>query len=79
VSRVTAALGAVVPGVKAYPADSGELGATTNVQGQFVRRAGGRFLHVELEATLRTRLLADSRLRASAFSALAGALAEPRP
>jgi hypothetical protein len=61
-------------GVKKYPEDSGELGATTNVQGQIVRASGGRFLHVEIEASLRRGLLTDARLRASMLDAIASAL-----
>jgi hypothetical protein len=78
VTRAQAALARVVTGVKKYPEDAGELGATTNVQGQIVREAGGRFLHVELESGLRRQLLADMRLRASLLDALATSLAEPK-
>jgi hypothetical protein len=57
------ALGQVVSQVQRFPLETRELGATTNVQGALARSLGARFLHVELSATLRTRLLQDSELR----------------
>jgi hypothetical protein len=71
VAKAREALEAVVgPRVLAFPEDSTELGATTNVEGMVVRRAGGRFLHVEMDAALRRSLLADDSLRARALDAL---------
>jgi hypothetical protein len=75
VDRVAAALGSVVgSGIKTYPRDTKELGATQNVQGIAVRRAGGHFVHIELDATLRKDLADDAQLRSRAFGALAVAL-----
>jgi hypothetical protein len=68
---------AVGPRVLKYPADTSELGATTNVQGMIARRAGGRFLHVEMDEGLRRELIADARMRAKAMDALAGAFKGP--
>jgi hypothetical protein len=78
VTRAADALAKVTAGVKKYPDDAGELGATTNVQGQIVRQSGGRFLHIEMEATLRRALLGDAGLRGSVLDAVAVAL-EERP
>ena len=61
-------------GVLRFPEESVELGATTNVQGDAVRRAGGEFLHVEIVAPLRRDLLSNPQLRASFLAALAAAL-----
>ena len=75
VAKVARALLAVVDGhVLRYPEDEHELGATTNVQGALVRDRGGRFLHVELDSSLRRELLADDDARARVFGALAAAL-----
>jgi hypothetical protein len=77
VAKVASALEKVVGGkVQRFPDDTSELGATTNVQGPVVRRAGGRFIHIELEDALRKELLADAVLRARALDAIAGALAD---
>jgi hypothetical protein len=77
VAKVASALEKVVGGkVQRFPDDTSELGATTNVQGPIVRRAGGRFIHIELEDALRKELLADAGLRARALDAIAGALAD---
>jgi hypothetical protein len=76
VARAAAALsGVLTQGVRIFPDDASELGATTNVQGAAVRAAGGRFLHVEMAAELRDRLLADGALRGRFLSALVTALA----
>jgi hypothetical protein len=46
-----------------FPEDVRELGATTNVNGQILRRMGFRgFVHVELARELRDRLLDEPRL-----------------
>jgi len=75
VARAAASLGrALGSGVKRYPDDAGELGATTNVQGAIVRQAGGRFLHVELDADLRRDLAGDASRRAAVLGAIAEAL-----
>ncbi len=76
VARVAAAMAMATAGVKRYPEDSSELGATTNVQGEIVRAAGGRFLHVELGASLRKELVTDAQLRARLLDAIVSALGE---
>lgn len=57
-----------------FPEDTKELGATTNVQGAAVRRAGGRFLHVEMDDEMRRRLLGDAHLRSRALDAIVDAI-----
>lgn len=77
-SRARELLTPIVPGLVArYPDESRELGATTNVQGEVVRRAGGRFLHVEMSAPFRQALLADDQLRARYLDTLASCLQLP--
>jgi hypothetical protein len=72
VQKARAALEAVVgPRVMVYPDDTNELGATTNVEGMAVRRAGGRFLHVEMDGELRRSLRTNGGLRRRALDALA--------
>jgi hypothetical protein len=63
--------------VDRFPDESRELGATTNVQGELVRRSGGRFLHVEMSAAFRKTLLADPELRGRFLDALARAVESP--
>jgi hypothetical protein len=70
VNHAQQALGAVVEDVWRYPQEARELGATTNVQGELARRQGGRFLHVEISAPLRVKLLQDASLRAHFLDAL---------
>jgi hypothetical protein len=71
-TRAKAALDAVVGGgVLLFPDDTSELGATTNVQGNYLRQHGGRFLHVEMSEGLRRELQADPALRERALTALA--------
>jgi hypothetical protein len=53
-----------------YGVDASTLGATTNVEGADVRRAGGSFLHLELSAVARRRL------RDGGVAPLASALAK---
>jgi hypothetical protein len=65
------------PAVLRFPDESAELGGTTNVQGTLVRSVGGRFLHVEMSAELRSTLLADTELRARAFDALVAGVELP--
>ena len=78
VAKVASALEAVVgPKILKYPDDTNELGATTNVQGSIVRRAGGSFLHVEMADNLRRDLVGDATLRQKALDALAGAIVNP--
>jgi hypothetical protein len=43
--------------VAAFPNDVDDLGATTNSQGKAVRAANGKFLHVEMSASLREALV----------------------
>jgi len=78
VARVAQALeGVVGPRVLKYPEDTKELGATTNVQGVFVRRAGGIFVHVEMEEGTRRDLLRDASLRARALDAIGTSVMAP--
>jgi len=51
-------LRALLPGriIAAFPDDVNDLGATTNSQGHIVRATGGRFLHIEMSASLRESL-----------------------
>jgi hypothetical protein len=63
--------------VAAYPDDTRELGATTNVQGVLVRRGGGRFLHIEMSAQTRTRLGLEEALAAEVLTALSNVMARP--
>lgn len=78
VARVAKALeGIVGPRILKYPEDTNELGATTNVQGAIVRRAGGQFLHIEMDDGLRRDLLHDATLRAKALDALGTILTGP--
>ncbi len=79
VAQAAAAMAPIVgSGVRRYPEDTRDLGAVTNVQGIAVRRAGGRFLHVELDADLRRALLADAALRGRMLGALATVLGAER-
>jgi hypothetical protein len=78
VQRAAAMIARVVgEGVLRFPEDTDDLGATKNVQGHAVRAAGGRFLHVEMSAELRSSLLADPLLRDRLMGALAQSLSEP--
>jgi len=63
--------------VRRFPEDIADLGATTNVQGHVVRRAGGFFLHVEMSQTLRHGLLADKGRRQSFIDTLTSSLGLP--
>jgi hypothetical protein len=76
-SRVLAsdATAAALGTVARFPDDYGELGATTNVQGTLVRDEGSHFLHLELGAPLRRRLLDDGAFRASFLATLADVVA----
>jgi hypothetical protein len=66
----------LLPGrsVAVYPDDVDDLGATTNAQGQAVRAAGGRFLHVEMSFSLRESLRRRAGDRARFLAGLAGVL-----
>lgn len=78
VARGARALEDVVgPRVLRFPEDTGELGATTNVQGAIVRRAGGLFLHVEMAEGLRRDLLRDASLRGRALDAIGNSVTAP--
>jgi len=78
VARAASRIGPIVgEGVKKFPEDTNELGATKNVQGAAVRASGGRFLHVEMEARLRQNLLKDAALRARYLDALADSVSAP--
>lgn len=68
-AHVAAALPAIR--VARYPDDVEVLGARTNVQGRAARRAGARFLHVELSATLRRALAEDAAAREALLLAIA--------
>jgi hypothetical protein len=77
-TRVQELLAPIVPGrIERFPEQTAELGGTTNVQGALVRARGGRFLHVEIESELRSKLSADSELRARFLTALAGSVSIP--
>ena len=65
------------PGVKRFPDETTDLGATKNVQGILARKMGARFLHVEVEASLRKALLSDVPLRARFLDALTQAVDAP--
>jgi hypothetical protein len=69
-------LARLLPGrsVAVYPDDVDDLGATTNTQGQAVRAAAGRFLHVEMSFSLREALRRRSGDRARFIAGLARAL-----
>lgn len=78
VERVAPALDlALGGGVLRYPAETRELGATTNVQGKLVRAAGGTFLHVEMSEVARRLVASDPTTREAAFVALAKAVEAP--
>lgn len=78
VLRVAERIGPVVGGgVKKFPEDTNELGATKNVQGAAVRSSGGRFVHVEMESRLRQALLKDAPLRGRYLDALAAGVSAP--
>ena len=58
--------------VLVYPLETRELGATGNRQGRALREAGhAGFVHLELSAALRQRLLAEPELRAAMLACLA--------
>ena len=67
----------LLPGrtIAAYPDDVDDLGATTNAQGRAIRAAGGRFLHVEMSASLRESLRRRKSDRGRFIAGLARALA----
>jgi hypothetical protein len=77
VDRVQQELGALVEGVARFPQEASELGATTNVQGKLARRSGHEFVHVELSAPLRARLLGDPVFRGAFIEALVKGLTPP--
>lgn len=68
----------LIPGfrVALFPTHVRSFGALTNVQGQAARRAGVRFLHVEMSASLRKELVAVPREARAFFLALAQVLRE---
>jgi hypothetical protein len=63
--------------IAAYPNDSNELGATTNVQGALVRGAGGRFLHMELSDAVRQQLQREPQRIAEVADAVASVMRIP--
>jgi hypothetical protein len=73
-SELTKLLGKAVA---AYPDDTTELGATTNVQGALVRRGGGMFLHVEMSGPTRTRLGLEEALASEVLAALSKVMTRP--
>ena len=74
VAKVARAIEAVTgPRILKYPDDTKELGATTNVQGAIIRRAGGTFLHIEMDDGLRRDLVKDAAFRGKMLDALWGA------
>lgn len=74
VARAARLLAPIAGKTQRFPDDTLDLGATKNVQGKAVRDAGGRFLHVEMQAGLRRDLLSDESLRARFLDALARAI-----
>ena len=60
-----------------FPADTLDLGATTNVQGTLARSKGARFLHVEMESRLRKDLNLMPDYRGRFLFALGSALEAP--
>ena len=68
-SPISAAIAAAAkqafgPDVKRFPEDVAILGATTNVQKRMLERTGrGEFVHVELSAVLRDKLVTDEETR----------------
>jgi hypothetical protein len=66
----------LLPGrtIAIYPDDVDDLGATTNSQGRAIRAAGGRFLHIEMAASLRTSLRRRAGDRGRYIAGLAKAL-----
>jgi len=78
VGRVAKAVEEVTgPRILRYPEDTKELGATTNVQGAIIRRAGGKFLHIEMDDNLRRDLVKDAGFRGKMLDALWGAFSAP--
>jgi hypothetical protein len=71
-------LASLLPGrvVAVYPDDVHDLGATSNAQGKAVRAASGRFLHVEMNASLRESLRRRKADRGRYVDRLADALLE---
>ncbi|MBE5074385.1 hypothetical protein IM511_08695 [Erythrobacteraceae bacterium E2-1 Yellow Sea] len=58
-----------------YPYETQELGGTQNAQGRAMRAAGfAGFVHIELAADIRARLVQDAELRARFGQCLAGGL-----
>ncbi len=77
-TRVAERIGRVIgTGVARFPDDTRELGATKNAQGIAARAVGARFLHVELESSVRKLLLGDEALRGQFLEALAASLPNP--
>jgi hypothetical protein len=72
---VAASLGRVVPGdrVRLYPDQIDDLGGTKNRQTELSRTAKVAFVHVEISATLRTRLNEDQGFAARFVDALGAA------
>jgi hypothetical protein len=60
--------------VQLFPTGVGELGATTNVQGDVVRASGARFLHLEMSQPLRIRLVNDPLARQTIVKILSDCL-----
>jgi hypothetical protein len=79
VRRVKRELSELMPGrvVAVYPDDVHDLGATGNVQGRATRAVLGRFLHVEMTASLRESLRRRSSDRAAFVERLGEALLAP--
>ncbi len=65
--------------VRSFPKEIKRLGGTTSVQARFLRRTGGRMLHVELSRQLRDTLQADPVALAGFVRAFAEALGPAYP
>ena len=62
--------------MKRFPDETTDLGATKNVQGILARRMGAKFVHIEIEASVRKALLSDAQFLARFLDALAQAFDE---
>ena len=64
--------------VEVYGANGRGLGGTTNVQGNLINAAGGRFLHVEMTTAVRERMKKKDEFRKTLSAALVKVARETR-